>query len=219
VDELILTGTVDIAVAARAEQVKNKLVSIRRQVEDHFFDMCDLLREAQDNAYHLVYGYTRFGDWVDATPELDLSARQAYYYINIAKKVDELGITREQIRAVNGISKLKEIFSLEPTDFADQIVTLIEGAASDSLEQVKEKVRQVRADSGKPAPCHMTLKFDEHIKDTVDRALELARLNIGDSVVNGEIVEPSTSLCIEMICASYLQDPNNYPEGVSQSDL
>jgi hypothetical protein len=62
----------------------------------------------------------------------------------------------------------------------------------------------------------MTLKFEESVKETVKRALELARHNYGDVIdqATGEIKDASDSQALELIMVSYLQDPNNNPDGV-----
>jgi hypothetical protein len=202
-------------VPVRAEQVRQRLVEIEGNLETGLFDICDLLLEAKDNNYHTHWGYVRFGDWIEEASGLRISARTAYYYITIATKVKELGLSREQISAV-GISKLKEIFTLEPEEHANHMKELVEAAPDSSLDDVSEAVAKVR---GKEPAKYMTLKLDPEVKETVKEAFELARRVHGSTVRHGEVVDITDSRCMELICASFLQDPNNYAEPDKDEDV
>lgn len=197
----------------RAVQVLNELKTLKQTMESSFFRLCGLMLEAQENGYHTAYGYGRFGDWVEATPELDMSERTAYYLINIATKARALGLNLEDLSNVRS-SKLKEIFTLDPIDHREQMMALLDAAEQDTLAEVKKKVQKLRGekngDSGEYH--HVTLKLNDSQKQTFDEAVELARLNLGDDWVNGEAVEPPISKCVEVICISFNLDPNNNPE-------
>jgi hypothetical protein len=210
--DLVKEGEVHIA--ERAQQVYSLLLKANRSMKVGFLDTMDLLTEAADGNYHSEYGYVRLGDWVEASPELDMSPRQAYYLINIKRKADKLGISRAQLEACS-ISQLKEIFALDPADMAHDMRKLLDAAPDQSLEDTKAAVKKLRKDSGQPAPEYMTLKLDPAVKELADRAIELARMNYGDTVDEGtgEVKEASVSQAMELIFASYLADPNNVPEG------
>jgi hypothetical protein len=200
---------VDVQTEELAKACYEKLQRVKDSIQDNFFDLCELLLEAQEGDYHQVYGYERFGDWIEQGTDLDLSARSAYYYLQIAKKSRELGFTREDLKGVK-ISNLKEIFALDPQEHGDDMKRLLAGAAEAPLNDIKQEVKKLRADSGQPAPEYMTLKLDPLVKEIVDEAIELARMNYGDTVnEDGEVVEASVSKCIELICVDYLADPNN----------
>jgi hypothetical protein len=198
----------------RAEDVFRKLHALKSTMEDSFIDTCYLLLESLDNGYHICWGYTRFTDWVDAS-DLDMKGRQALYYTNIARKSQTLGLSRDDLKRVK-ISKLKEIFALDPQDFKDEMLQLVGEAEDSSLEEVKNKVRSLRSASGRPDSVYMTLKFDTDIKELVDEAFELARRNYGDLYVgeSGETIDISDSKCLELICQQFLMDPNNHPEEI-----
>jgi hypothetical protein len=198
----------------RAKEVLGLILKAKSALDDGFFDLCDLLTEASDNGYHTVFGYARFGDWVEENPDLDMSARQAYYYVSISKKAKQLGLTRDDLKRAK-ISKLKEIFSLEPNEHAEEMKQLVGEAAESGLDEIKEKVRQIKVKGGAEDKVHMTLKLDPADKETVQQALELARMIYGDVInqATGEVTEASDSQCVHLICSQFLLDPNNKPEG------
>lgn len=202
----------DAKTEERAFAVRDRLLTLKDSIENNFFDLCELLLEAKEGEYHLIYGFERFGDWVEQGSDLDLSARSAYYYINIGEKARELGLTREMLKQAK-ISKLKEIFTLEPEENGDDMKRLVESASSSSLEEIKKEVAKAKEKSGVPTAAYMTLKLDPMVKDTVEEAIELARRNYGDTIDEyGEVKDASVSKCVELICVSYLQDPNNHQQ-------
>jgi hypothetical protein len=213
----IITAEVVTPMLDRANEVRARISQIKEETENNFLDLCELLLEAQEGSYHTLYGYGRFADWVEQDSGLDMSARQAFYLVNIAKKVKQLGLSRQEIKQAK-VSKLKEIFSLEPTEHAEEMKQLVAAAESDSLDEVKEKVAKLKAKQGEEPKAYMTLKVDASVKETIEEAIELARMNYGDVVVNGEVTEASVSQCMELIAIAYLQDANNRPENNIESE-
>lgn len=206
--DVVILGPQDASRLDRANEVRKRLILIRSTLDDNFFDMCELLLEAQEQGYHVVYGYSRFGDWIEQAG-LDLSARSAYYLINIAKKARALGLTRAEMKETK-ISKLKEIFALDPQEHGTEMKQLVASAREDSLEAVKEKVARVRAEATGQQPFVLkTFKLDPNVLATVEEAFELARAQYGSRIENGEEVEASDSQCLEIICIEYLNDPNH----------
>ena len=205
--DMIIVST-QSAVQQRASEVQTQLKKLSNSIEDGFFDICDLLCEAQTGDYHVFYGYGRFGDWVETASGLDMSARQAFYLVNISKKAKQLGLSREQLKLIK-ISKLKEIFSLDLDEHVAAVKELVEEAPGLSLEEVKNRVRGLKGES---ETLYITLKLDKAIKDTMDRAFELARRNYGSQMQNGEAADISVSHCFELLCVEYLNDPNNNPD-------
>jgi hypothetical protein len=64
--DIVLTpNSVEPGVAQRAEEVRVSLLKAKDSVEDGFLDMCDLLKEAHEKDFHVVWGHGRFGDWVE----------------------------------------------------------------------------------------------------------------------------------------------------------
>lgn len=210
----IVQVQVDSSVQSRAHEVRTRLLGIQQNIESGFLDMCDLLLEAQEGAYHTVFGFARFGDWITKSSGLDVSERQALYYVNIGKKARKLGIRRDQLEGVK-ISKLKEIFALDPGEHGPEMRKLLSAAGESTLEEVKEQVGKLRAKSGGTEEFkYVTLKLDPLVKEMLDEAVDLARDEIGDKVIDGEIVEPSFSLAVEYIAADFIQGKDARQERV-----
>ncbi len=196
------------AVQIRASDVRTKLLAIKDHIETDFFDLCDLLREAQEADFATVWGFGTFKEWVERGSGLDMSASQAYYCVKISKTAHILGLTREQLKAVK-VSKLKAIFMLRPDEFAAEIKQLIDEAPGMSLEEVKSRVQNLRGES---ETVYFTLKLEKQVKENVDEAFELARKNYGSVVSNGDPVDISDSKCMELITSDFLAGLHNYAE-------
>lgn len=207
-DQVIVETVQDL----RAREVQAQLTNLQSQTEDNVFDTCDLLLEARDNGYHLTFGFTRFNDWIEMSPQFDLSPRQAAYYVNIAQKALLLEVDRATMKAVK-IGKLKEIFSLNPDVHSAEMKALIQEAPGLTLDEVKLRVRGLKTDEGQEAMLFMTIKYPESAREVIDLGLEKARRMIGTSKDgNGDQVEPSNGKCVEFICA-------DFAAGVEEGDL
>lgn len=202
----------------RASEVRARLHDVRTSLDDNFFTLCELLREAHKNAYHHIWGHSNFENWIESS-DLDISPRQAYYYIGIAGKAEKLGLSRADIAAVK-ISKLKEIFTLDPAEHSEQMKELVAAASSSKLQAVSDRVKEIRTKSGRPNAGFYTAKFSTEIRETQERAYSLARVNYGDIVTpEGITKKASDTQCQELICVAYLNDSGNYPEGTSSADF
>lgn len=203
----------------RAFEVKEQLAKLNDSLQDGFIDLCDLLREARDKNYHLYYQddkgeyYTRFDAWVEEGSALDISARQAYYYIRVSEVAEDMGLDKAQLKKI-GISKLREILTLDTGKHMDAVKGLLESAENTPLNTVKEKVKAVKkggSADGAQAVAYVTIKLPIEVKEIFDQAVELARKLYG-SVNNeetGEIEDISISKAMELILVSYINDPNN----------
>lgn len=203
----------------RALEVKQELSKLNSNLQDNFLDMCELLREARDKNYHLYYQdsggeyFNRFDTWVEDGSGLDISARQAYYYIRISEVTEQLGLDKAQLKKI-GISKLREIMALDTNKHLDEVKGLIASAADTPLTTVKEKVKAVKkgeASEGVQAAAYVTIKLPTEVKEIFDEAVELARKLYGSvkDEATGEIVDISISKAMELILVSYINDPNN----------
>lgn len=196
----------------RAAEVTRELAQITIDTKNAFFTACELLLEAYENEYHKHYGFDRFRDWIEQS-DFDLGYRQAYYYVAIGKAARKLGLDKKAL-AETKMSNLKEILSLDPEMHEPVIRGLLAEANELTVEEVKAKVREAKHKKGEEVYVHYNFKLEETVKEIVEEAFELARKLNGSIVdeVTGEVKEISNSRCLEFICASFLQDPNNYPE-------
>lgn len=200
----------------RAFDVQAQLHDVRAALDDKFFTLCDLLREAHNNAYYHYWGYTSFETWIEYSG-LDLSPRQAYYYIGIAGKAEKLGLDRADLAAAK-ISKLKEIFTLDPAEHGKEMKELVAAAATEGLQVISDKVQEIRTKSGKPNLGFWTLRVSTEIKPIVNRALNIARHNYGSIVTpDGQLKQASDSQCLEVMAADYAL--GNIPNGYNLEDF
>jgi hypothetical protein len=196
---------------ARATEVAERLTALSASMENGFLEVCDLLLEAHEGQYHSVYGYGRFTDWVVEGSGLDCGARMAGYFVQIAKKARQLGLTREDLTKIR-ISKLKMIFSLDPLEHGEEMRQYLIAAQTEPLSSIEDKVRALRKQAGKPNYVTKHIKIEADVEPIVDEAFELARRNYGSIVQDGEIDDVSDGKCLELISAEYIQDPNNHEE-------
>jgi hypothetical protein len=211
----------DNAVVQEAAKVLAKIQNIRVGLFENMFTLAELLTEAREHSYHEVWGFNRFGDWVEKGSGLDISARTAYYLITIWEKSKELGIPRDQLVAAR-IAKLKEIFSLDSTKYGDEIKKLVYDAPNSNLDAVRAAVNKLKADGGNIEPyTYITIKIPQSSKETIERSFELVRNQYGDVVdpQTGELLQLSAGKCLEYVCEGYLQDPNNYKEKEKEEEV
>lgn len=197
-DKLSLTLT-------RPDEVLNQIREIKTRLTDGIFELADLLAETKQEAYYEDWGYDSFGEWIN-TSGLDMSERQAYYYIAISEKSKALGITREQLKQ-SSMTKLKSIFSLGTEEHAEEIKALVLASHTDTHEKIERKVNRIKAVDGREPMCNKTFSFTESgYENTVKGAIELMQQEYGDTIDSstGEFVDITPGKAIEMICADYM---------------
>lgn len=184
----------------RAVEVKMQLEKLQNQTENDFFDICDLLQEAKEKSYHISFGFVNFNEWVESMPSLDMSASKAQYCINISTKALRLNVDRPTLKKVK-VTKLREIFSLDPDIHLKAMSDLIEAAPAMSIEEVKNKVKSIKQGTGFEEMAYMTVKFPISAKTIIDSAFDKVRMSVGGEVTNGK--------ALELVCADYLggEDP------------
>jgi hypothetical protein len=91
-----------------------------------------------------------------------------------------------------------------------------------TVEQTKEEVARLKGQSGANRQvirsCGMSLSTWENV---VKPAYELARMKLGSAARDdgGNAVEYSDGVCLEVICAEFLADPNNAEEPIEDEAL
>jgi hypothetical protein len=189
--------------ANRAKEVFTTIKGIKTHLSDNLLTLGELLSEARSNGYAELMGYDSFGSYLEAT-ELDMSERQAYYLIKIIDNSRTLGITRDELKA-SKMSKLKEIFSLDPAVHGNDIKQLVAESADSKLEEVKAAVERIRSDGKTEATTWRNFRVTESQAQVIDQAIEQVKEDYGD-VVNGstgEIENVSDSRAFELICIEY----------------
>lgn len=185
----------------RAEQVRQQLETEKQNFVRNFFEISKLLTEIYNNKYYEFWGYGSFIDYVESS-DLDINQTTAYRMVNLVNGQKALDIPTEELLVVKP-TKLLEIFSLNKEANGDDIKKLLEEAKTDTIDEVRNKVRQAK---GLSTDVWMKFKLTDDMADTVNAALEKAKQESGDIIDHntGEVLTISNSRALELICANYL---------------
>ncbi len=211
-------------VAGRAARVRAKLKDLTNDVKSSTFDLADLLYEAQENNYYTAWGYASLLEY--GAEELGLKKRKTQYLTRITKVCHQVGLKRERYE-LSGISKLREITTLNPDGtywnvtehvsepLDEHIVRLILDSDKMNVKQIKLEVERLK---GMVGPNRMVVRSCSVTQSAWDNviqpAYELARRILGSQSRDetGNAVEYKDGVCLEVIAAAFLADPNNGPE-------
>jgi len=199
----------------RAVAVLNEIEVIKKNVVENVFRLGELLSEIRNSAIYQYWGFDNFGKWVEKSG-LDMSERQAFYLIRIIENAKTLGIDSNNLKKVK-LSKLKEIFTLDPAKDAKEIEFLIEKGKTESLDAIREQVQAIQNGPGEDTYTYLNLKISKKAKqEIIDPAIEIARREYGSTVnlETGDPVDISLGRAIELICADYKADPNHQEQPV-----
>jgi hypothetical protein len=209
--------------AGRSQKVREALELLSKNVATSRLDQGELLAEVKSNHYYVGYGFESFAQFV--AESLDMKERQALYLISIATKAKDLKIDRSSLEPI-GISKLKEIFSLEPDSFFFNAATnqnekldthmkrLLELAPTVSLDAIRAEVKRLKGIQGDDEYTWLNIHIKRADKEEVEKAFELFRRNNGDLAKDkdGDPIELSDGYVLRGIAVDYLSDPNNHSE-------
>lgn len=213
------------AVSGRAYELKKQLQVATKEIKTRTFDVAELLYTAKHE--NITFGYTSVAEY--AAEELGIKLRKAQYLIRMVEVCKEAGVKREDYEPV-GLSKLREITSLDPTatfwnretrenePLVDHIVRMITDCEELSLEEIAAEVKRLKGMDGDNVPVTRSTTYTKSVWENVIKpARELARKLLGSAKRDGEgnAVEYSDGAVEEVIHASFLADPNNQPEPVA----
>lgn len=215
------------AVAGQASTVRKKLLNLVFKMQSNTFDMAELLYEVQENSYYLQWGFESIYEY--ASSELGIKERKVQYLVRIVKVCRDVHLDRKHYEPA-GISKLREITTLDPDGFYfdekqnhpldEMILDLILEAPEMSFKEVEERVSILK---GQTDENRMVLRNYKVTQSTWDRvikpAMEMARRKLGSAGRDdaGNAQEYPDGVVWEIICVSYLQDPNNFMEESNES--
>lgn len=193
----------EVRIMARAEAVRQRIEAIKADIVDRSLELGRLLVEAREQNYPAIWGYSRFGDWVENASGLDMSERQAYSLMNVVERSELLGITDEQLRKVK-ISKLKEIFSLKAAE-PEVVRELVEKAETASLDEIRLDVQKVKVADGAEPFTHISFRIPLSIREyLLPQAFAKARLLYGSVEMDGEVLELPDWKALELCLSEML---------------
>jgi hypothetical protein len=199
-----------LAVASnRAEEVLNTIRQKKTSLLDELLTLGELLSEAKRDNHPQQLGYDNYGAWLEATG-LDLKERQSYYLIGIVDKAKTLDIPRQKLLA-SKMSKLKEIFTLNPETQGDAIRELVDKSVSLKLEEIQDAVQNKKGQEGQERFTWRNFKVSESVAETVvDPAVERCKAEYGDTIDSqtGEVRDISDGRALELICADFNARPD-----------
>lgn len=194
---------------ARATAVRAEIDKLKTNLSNGRWELAALFSEARSKAFHFDWGYTDFDLYIDES-NFDVGSREARYMIKINDLSLQLGVTRDQLNAV-AMSKLKEIFSLDPVKQEDEIRTLLDEAKTMSLEKVREAVRALKGGDPETEMTWLNLQVLRRAKEeTILPALAKIKLEYGPTMgdVPGESAEISDGRALEYLCAEKNAEPD-----------
>jgi hypothetical protein len=196
--------------SSRANEVRTQLSQIKVSLMETKLILGRLLKEARDNQYNLLWGFHRFGAWVEEGSGLDLSERSAYDMISVVEMANALEIPDEQLHRVK-FSKLKAIASLPDDTDPDVVRGLVRDAEEAPLKSVQEAVGLLK----NQAYVYTTLKFERDAYDNVWLpGVEKARRMYGNTIgFQGDLADIEQSRAAELMAASLLAEPDESEEG------
>jgi hypothetical protein len=201
--------------AGRSAKVRQHLENMRQTLSTINFDMAELLTEAQDKGYLAEWGHTLK---TFCEQNLEIKERQAQYLMRVVRVSTSLGYVRQEIEGIS-ISKLKEIFSLEPDNvwlnpdtqlhekLDGHIRRLVELAPTTGLEAISAEVKRLKGLIGDNELTWWNVQVTRLTKDNViTPGLDAFRKYLGSKGVEEKAgsTEYSDGFVAEMIFAEIL---------------
>lgn len=185
----------------RPAQVLERIGQVKQKFIEYFLELCFLLGEISEKKYFEQWQYNSFKEYVENSG-LDIQVSAAYRMVRVYDGAKQLGLTWEQL-AVTKPTKLLEIFSLDPQENAQAIRGLLEEGDTNTVEEVRNKVK---AEKGLSEDVFLKFKVDKEVhEDIILPALERCRQIHGSNKDKfGNVYDISDSKCFELICFDFL---------------
>jgi hypothetical protein len=185
----------------RHEVVLQQIMQLKSDIMERSLELGRLLREARDNDYHLAWGYSRFGVWVELASGLDMSERHAYDLIKVVERSEVLGIPDDVLTRVK-ISSLKAIMSLPDTTDPERVRELVHEAETMRVKDVQAVVGAIKQVQWVYKHLKFSIEVDENVYCP---AIERVRRLFGNTMnPDGSPAELSESRAVELIMADFL---------------
>lgn len=168
----------------QAEKCRQRIEDAIRGANVAFYDLSMGLLEAYENDYAKDWGYDNWTQYVEG--KLDMKYRTAYYMVEIAKAVRQLGISKERVQKI-GWTKLKEITGVitsKPNE-SEKYLDMAENMSTSELrEALHSEVKLTEGKEATAAIMRMSLKFEGDAAGIMSDGLSLAYGDIGKEDVS-----------------------------------
>lgn len=217
------------AEAGRSSAVLKELEKLSKGIETDTFDIGELLAEVKSQQYFQSWNYESFNEYVDKA--LNMKPRKAAYLVRIVTVSEIMGLPRARYEKL-GMTKVREIFSLDPNGFfvnqekaqnepmSGHILRLLDEAPDMTPTEVTAEVQRLKGLDKENTLVWARAKIPKAAKEQVyDVAIELAKARLGSvgREDDGTAIDYSDGAALEAICADFNSDPNNQPETEKES--
>jgi hypothetical protein len=217
------------AVAGEAAATLAEIKKLVKGLSVNTFDLAEKLHKVKKNKFYAPK-YNTFGEYAKT---LDLKLSKSYYLVKLVEIMESAYVPRSVYEPV-GIAKLRIISRLAthnpdgtPKIYSgmvndgtnctgvELVKAIMENATTGTPEQIEALVRKANGQVGDNAPEWENIPMTAGQRAKWQEAISLAKKNIGSvgKDEDGQYKDASVGACAEVIAVSYLQDPNNYPEG------
>jgi hypothetical protein len=143
--------------STRAEQVLQQIYVTAGNMTANSMRLGGLLVEAKELKHYRAWGFTGFVKWLLGSG-LGIKERQAEYFMNAYRRTRDMGLKPEDLDNL-GMTRLRHIFTLNPSTEGDAIRALLSAASSMPVSEVINSVRKLKNKS-----CSTTISFvvNEH---------------------------------------------------------
>lgn len=218
--EYVITGEI---VAGESAKIRKEVEKVIVNANGSMFDLAELLYKVKkDNLYQ---GFTTFSEYLSS---LKFKRRRLDYLVKMAEVMDIVGVNRLKYEPL-GISKLRAITSFkdvngewenpetkEKIKLKDFILGFVEKGQEMTLAEIQQHVRTLKGEIGDEAFTILHIKIKLGALDKAVRpALEYMKMKLGSAGKDdeGKSYDASDGRALELICADFISDPANTPEG------
>ena len=226
----LLPVIVGEAVAGEAAATLKQIKSLVKNLSTNTFDLFELLYKAKSNKYY----QPKYDTFADYAKSLDIKTSKLYYGVKLIEVMSQCGIDRAVFEPV-GLTKLRIITRVKVIDDEGKDTTfegvptkllvkdMIEKASTWQPEALDLRVKEIQGlvgDNASAGWINFPVTYAQ--KAAWEKAVSLAMLGIGSfgkDENTGQYKDASLGACAEVIAVSFVQDPNNSPEGEYTPEL
>lgn len=226
-----LTGPAIVgeAVAGEAAQTLAEVKKLVKGLSVNTFDLAEKLHKVKKNKFYAPK-FNTFGEYLKT---LDIKLSKGYYLVKLVEIMEACEIPRSVYEPV-GIAKLRLISRVEtknsdggpkmydtltddktPISGVEAVKAIMQTAHTTEPDDIEALVRKINGQVGENTPEWENICMTSGQRAKWSEAVELAKKNIGSTGKDeeGDYKDASIGRCAEIIAISYIQDPNNWPEG------
>jgi hypothetical protein len=211
------------AIAGEAAQTLKQVKQLVKNLSANTFDLAEALHKVKTAKFYQPKHNT-FAEYADS---LDLRTSKCYYLVKMISVLEQCDIPRSVYEGV-GLAKLRIITRVKVIDEGKDttfegvpvkllVKDMVEKASTWQPEALELRVKEIQGlvgDNASAGWINFPVTYAQ--KAAWEKAVALAMLGIGSVAKDentGQFKDASLGACAEVIAVSFIQDPNNSPEG------